>query len=445
MGDNTIRLLVQGAPAGAPPITVQATPAGTALEIVLPASRKLVSAQLQFVAAGGTATALEAPALDSDAFTPGADGKPDVSQGSNAHWLSIDWGRECALTALTLKAPSAKTSAPASGARVRMFSAGQWLPLPPRDTLGFGADGVASARFPPCAASRLMVELLTENKVGGNWSGVLVPGAVDLSKLSVSVQATPQPCHVSLAVGDEAPFFQHPGPLPLQPVAVDGFSRALNRWLVDHPGSTRIPLTLRAAAPASLRIAAWAVEQEPAPGDGASSGPVAPPPPPPRPESPGPGPLPQAPAPGRGRWCDPGRAAAQGFRPTPPGLGLSALELQLRNTGAVEATGTLALHADAGGAPAATPLAAPLRWQLPPGTAPAWLRCELPLPAVALPGPWWAVLRVEQGELIWYEGGEPVDGIANAAWQADGGAWIPLGAQSGGWLASRLWWLPAEA
>lgn len=442
---DAVRLVDAAGAALAPPLAVQVAAGGFAISMLLPDARRLRSARMLLGATGDAAAELSpAPAIDSDAFTIGSDGKPDTRNATAAHWLSVSWGQERAITGLTIGAAAASSSKPASGARVRMYSAGNWLPLPARDTLAF-AGGAASARFPACAASRLMIDLLSENQIGGNWTGVAVPGAVNLSNVSVSVQATPQPCAVSLAVADDAPFFAVPGPLPAAPVAVDGLVRAVNRYLGDHPGALSVPLTLRAAAPAAVRIAGFDAQQEPAPsvpGDNPSS------PPPPRPEQPGTGPT-GDPQRSRGRWCDPRHGAAQGFAPTPPGKAVSAVELFVRATGqGGSAAGSLALHADDAGRPAETTLLPLLRFQLTPPAAAAagedWLRCELPLPASTPAAPWWAVLRVDQGELLWYLGDAAPEGAGQALHRIDGGAWLPADPQPGRWLQARLKWLDPQ-
>jgi Flp pilus assembly pilin Flp len=376
------------------------------------------------------------PALDSDGFSVGTGGAVDMSSAANAHWLGVSWDVERAIVALTVEAASATTSTPATAARVRMFSAGNWLPLAPRDMLAF-ANGKASVRFPACAASRLMFELQAENKINDKWSGVLVPGAVNISNLKVSVLATPQPCHVSVAVADDAPFFRFAGPLPAQAMAVDGLARALNRFLSDNPGATAIPLTLRAAAPSRLVITAFEAVL-----DLANSGqpPAPPPPPPPRPEQPGTQPA-GNPSTLRGRWCRPQRLAAQAFAALPAGRGLSAVELWVRPLGSAAALrGSLSLHADDAGRPAAEPLMAPMAWHYAGDAAASqqWLRCELPLPALAPPGLWWALLRVEEGELLWYQEETPPTGAGAGMVQAGAGPWMPVQPGTQAWLQARL-------
>ena len=289
---------------------------------------------------------------------------------------------------------------------------------------------------------------------------MLVPGAVNLAGLKVGVLVTPQPCHLSIAVADDAPFFSVAGPLPAQAVTVEGLVRALNRYLSDHPGATSIPLTLRAASPAKLLLAAFDAFQEPAPSSGTGTGPGSkPPPPPPRPEKPGTQPA-GNPSGNRGRWVDARHSAAQAFQPPPAGSGLSAVELWVRALSGSDAadgsgnriSGRLALHADAAGRPADTPAAGPVPWRLPLAGTPseAWLRCELPLPAVAPDAPWWAVLQVDEGDLLWYLGDTAPAGAGTGLWRVDGGTWMPVDpAAAGGeapaaWLQARLQLLPVD-
>ena len=436
-------------------------PGGLALTVTLADARRLKQATLRLAAASAIASDLApAAALDSDGATVGAGGIAtfsDAAKAANSRWLGIDWGAERAIVGLTLTAASASASQPATGARVRMFSAGNWLPLPARDTLSF-VGGVATARFPACAASRLTIELLAENKVNNAWTGVLVPGAVNLTGLTVGLKVTPQPCHVSIAVADDAPFFAVAGPLPAQPVTVEGLVRALNRYLSDHPGATSIPLNLRAASAAKLQLTGFDALQEPAPTAGGSSGTGAgsKPPPPPRPETPGTQPA-GNPSGDRGRWVDPRHSVAQAFQPPPAGSGVSAVELWVRALGAADGGGTqvagrLALHADAAGRPADTPAAGPIPWRLPLVGTPTegWLRCELPLPAAAPAAPWWAVLQVDEGDLLWYLGDTAPDGAGAGLWRIDGGAWMPVdpaasgGDAPGAWLQARVQLLPLD-
>lgn len=412
-------------------------PAGLVFQLQLPVARKLQQANLQIGADSAQAAELSGLVLDSDA----SDGKGGLNGSSDAHWLSVDWGVEKALVSLTITAP-ADVASPQSGVRVRMFSAGNWLPLPPRDSFAFSSK-LAQSRFPAVAASRLMVEMLSENKVADKYTGVLVPGAAKIS--AVTVSATPQPCHVSLAVGDEAPFFTRPGPLPLAPVAVDGFTRAVNRYLTDHPGALTVPLVFKAAADAKLKVTAFDAVQEAAPvtpggqsgqsgqaGQGTGSKPA------PRPETPGVQPAAQ-PSAVRGRWSDTRHSLAQSFAALAEGKLLSALELYGRALGSEPVSATLSLFADDHGRPADQARVGPLA--LDPSLVKSeagWLRFELPQPVAWADGPWWAVLQTSGGELLWYLGEQVPPGAGAGLYRVASGAWMPADPAATPWLQARL-------
>lgn len=432
-------------------------PAGLAVQVKLPAARKLQLAALQLTA-DSVAESAATLTLDSDAGIV----QSGVDSSKDARWLSIDLGAEKSLVGLAITTPTADgvpgTSAQ-TGIRVRMQSAGNWLPLPPRDTFPFSSK-TAQGRFPAVAASRLMVETLSENKVGGNFTGVLVPGPAKLAAVAVTV--TPQPCHVSIAVADEAPFFTRIGPLPGPnfPVAVDGLTRALNRYLTDHPGALSIPLVIRAAANARLKFTAFDASLEPDPaspsgsggaggsggsggtgGSGSSGGSGGSVQAPPRKESPAVQPV--APlSSDRGRWCDARHAVAQGFAALPLGQSLSAVALYGRILGDAALTASLTLYADDHGRPGGTALADAI--PLTPAATQAnadWLRFELPQPQT-LNAPWWAVLQVTVGEMLWYVADQAPAGVqpANAAalYRVGSGAWLPADTLASAWLQSKV-------
>ena len=409
-------------------------PGGLEFEVVLPVSRKLQKAGLRISAADAAPKPLGKPgvAVDSDAILGGS-----LDSKHEAHWLSLDWGEEKAIVSLSINAP-ALLPAYQTGVRVRMFSGGNWLPLPPRDTFSF-TNGVAKAGFPAVAASRFMVELLKENQVAGNWSGVLVPGGVAIADASVS--ATPQPCHVSLAIGDDAPFFTRPGPLPATPVPVDGLSRALNRYLTDHPGATRVPLVLKAATQAGVTLSAFEAVQEAPPATTPAGTPAAEPEPPrvekslfPPSETPGVGA-----APSRGRWCDARHSAAQGFDALPAGQCLSAVEVFLRGLGTLPASASLGIVADQQGQPGASTLVSVLAaGPIAPATDPDWLRFQVPRPLPRIQGKWWIVLQASAGELLWYMGEAAPAGVGCGLARLESSSWLPLDGAAGPWLQARV-------
>lgn len=429
---------------------LDAGPAGLVVQVKLPAARKLQLASLQ-LCADSVAESAAPLVLDSDAGVISG----NVDSSKDARWLSIDLGAEKALLGVAITTPTADgvpgTSAQ-NGVRVRMLSAGNWLPLPPRDTFPF-SNKTAQGRFPVVAASRLMVETLAENKVGGNFTGVLVPGPAKLATVAVTV--TPQPCHVSLAVADEAPFFSRIGPLPGTPVAVDGLTRALNRYLTDHPGALSIPLVLRAAANAKLRITAFDASLEPDPatsqsgasGSGSSTGGGSgsgsggsgtTPTKPSRPESVAI--QPSAPlSTERGRWGDEHHSVTQGFAALTDKQRLSALELYGRVLGSVPPSASLTLYPDEHGRPGARPLTDGVSLSAAAIQADAgWLRFEWPTPLNLSAGPWWAVLQLTAGEILWYAGRAAPKGLNSALYRVGSGAWLPVDQAADAWLQTRL-------
>jgi hypothetical protein len=92
------------------------------------------------------------------------------------------------------------------------------------------------------------------------------------------------------------------------------------------------------------------------------------------------------------------------------------------------------------------PLAGAVNWRIPvvadrPGSE-AWLRCELALPALVPTSRWWAVLQVDQGELLWYLGDTAPAGAGPALYRSADGAWMPAAVQPQSWLQSRLCLIP---
>ena len=74
----------------------------------------------------------------------------------------------------------------------------------------------------------------------------------------LQVRAGRQPQGISLAVGEEAPFFQRPGGLLVgQKVAVPGLAEAVNRALPGDGNPAAVALVLRAEVPGEMRIASF--------------------------------------------------------------------------------------------------------------------------------------------------------------------------------------------
>lgn len=387
---------------------------GIRLRVTLPAGRRLAEARLSLASADAAEQAVLYPPLQTDAGT--ADGQTEASW----RWAAIDWRHERALTGVIIDARDASTPPRTCAARVKLYSRGHWLPLTPLDALPTGAV----QRFPPLAASRLMAEMLVEGDVGGSRSGVPIPGALTGKRIGAIL--TGQACHVSLAMEDLPPFFAPEGPLPTQAQPVEGLTRILNRYLSDHPGTTEIPLLLRAAGDEAVRVGPFAATLEvPAPADDAAA-------PPADPHQARPGEQPWFP-PGRAplqaaRLIDPQHQAAQSFAPLPADRSLSSTALRLRPL-ADAFVGNVRLHALRGDQTVEPPLA---EWPLSfgPDSAQAadavWLRFRLP-ETVAPAGPWRLTCQATSGALLWYVDDSPRPAPLQSGLARTGqGPWLPL-------------------
>ncbi len=390
--------------------------AGLDCRVAVPAGRRLATARLVLAAADSAELALEYPAITAD-VGPMA-GKTDALW----LWASADWGETRALVGIHLDAspPAAGALTPPrkSGARLRVFSRGTWLPLQPLDTLPAGLE----QRFPAQCASRLMAEMLIEGDAAEKRTGVLIPGA--LTGRRIGLRFTKQPCLVSVAVGDDPPFFSPDGPVPASGLAVDGLVRAINRHLTDHPTATFVPLRIATANAQALRITFSAdLEAPPKP-----TTPPAPQPEPPDQPRPGERDL-LAPATGSARLarlCDGQHTAGQRFGALPVGARLSSVRLHLRNPGDA-ASGELSLHADDHGSPAEAAL---LRWPFALAaddtSEPRWATSRLPAPQPIAEKSWWLVFRITQGSLLWYADTHRPAGVDGAFHRCGGGPWLPL-------------------
>jgi hypothetical protein len=146
---------------------------------------------------------------------------------------------------------------------------------------------------------------------------------------------------------------------------------------------------------------------------------------------------------GRAQRCSPRMAAAQGFAPLPPGAALTGLDLLARSRTAAGA-GTLALHPDQHGRPAPAPFGGavlPLAWadQTPGGAGPIWIGADLPTPLTLPEGPWWLVLALTAGELLWSLGSDSPPGAAACRYRSPDGVWLPpTAAGPAAWALTRL-------
>lgn len=397
---------------------------GLRLTVGVPPGRRLAYARLLLAAADGSVQTIQ-PALQSDAGDKTLDGNAAVT----LRWATADWGEERAVVGLTVIADN---SPPRNGLRARLFNRGNWLPVMPLDTLPTGSR----QGFPPQSASRLSVEALVEGKVGDTATGVLIPGTLAIKQLSIHLSQ--QPCGLTVAVDDDAPFFTPDGPLPLTPIEVGGLARALNRYRSDHPQATSLPLLIRCAGNQAFVVSAFEAGLEALPP------PPTPPVPPPGPaDTPRPDEQPWLPQ-GQGstalaRLCDSHHAAAVVLPPIESGA-LSSIALRLRSLGQA-ARGQLCIHLANGALPQENPVLA-MDFELladePSTSVPAWLTARLPAPQT-LAGTWWLVCRMREGAVLWYADPDRPPRVTDSRYQTADGPWLPLdGPGDAPWLQLRI-------
>jgi hypothetical protein len=399
--DDTVALqLPPGAAVGGAPLSVPAD--GVALQLTLPAGRQLDHARLVLASAS----------LEERPVTPVAV-TTDTGQltSTPVRWVTARLAHEVVLTRLRIDgADAASTSA-----RVKLLSRGAWVPLAPIDTIAVATDQALSA----VTALQVMAELLVP---AADKSPVRVPGPGVVTAMTVT--GTNQACHVALAIGEDAPFFTQVGPLAAEGIAVDGLARAINRYLLDRPGSTAVSLRLSAAGPAQVAVTAFEATLAPPP-----LAPVSP-------SQPGLTPPPvetiylhPAASPGlaRAQLCDAGHVVAQGFDKLPPGLSLSGVDLYLRS-GTDEVVATIGVYADADGAPAATPIAGGVM-TLAQGQSPApvvgFVTCRPAAPLALSGGSWWLVCQMTSGECLWFTDAPRPAGAGQTLARTIGSAWVP--------------------
>jgi hypothetical protein len=398
---------------------------GLRLTLGVSPGRRLAHARLLLAAADGSVQTIQ-PMLQSDAGDKTLDGNSAVT----LRWATADWGEERAVIGLTAVADNPP---PRNGLRARLFKRGNWLPVMPLDTLPTGSR----QGFPPQSASRLSLETLIEGKIGDTATGVLIPGALSIKQLSIHLSQ--QPCGLTVAVGDNAPFFTADGPLPLTPIEVEGLARALNRYRSDHPQAASLPLLIRCAGHQAFIVSAFEAELEALP-------------PPPTPPIPAPGPA-DTPRPGEQPWlpegqcstalarlCDSRHTAAVVLHPINDGV-LSSIALHLRPLG--QATrGQLSIHRANGTLPQEGPMLT-MDFELladePSAVASTWLTARLPTPQPLADGTWWLVCRVREGAALWYADADRPPRVTDSRYQTADGPWLPLdGPGEAPWLQLRV-------
>jgi hypothetical protein len=368
------------------------SPAGVPLILRVPAGEILATATIRLAAVADTPAAVAPQRLSSD-----LGGFP---AGKPVRFVEAAFDGEVAISSLTL-------AGVAGMARVRTFGNGVWTPLAPIDTVALGDEQT----FPTVAAQRLNAEFLASNPPQAP-----VPVPAPLAVSGVALKATSQPCRVSVAVGDDPPFFSLPGPLPTASVSIDGLARIAARWLLDHPGTSDVPLRIGAAGKGTVVVAAFQATSAPAPapprpGNGTGPQPPQPPPDPPTP-----------PDTRRALLCDDGHAAAQSFAPGPVDQTLAALALWVR-PGSANVAGSVTLYPDDHGRPGDPAMADRLDFAFNEAASRVsqWLVLSLSAP-VRPAAPWWAVCRVTRGELLWYRA-PTVPAATGPLVTVDGGAW----------------------
>jgi len=419
-----------GQPAAGKPLVVSKN--GLALQLELTAGNKLDSANLSLQAAGQDESLTAIFTTDQGAVQ----GTTWPMQPVN--WLIADWGVDRPLTAIQIQAAAGK-------ARLKVFTAGAWIPLYPIDIVATGVE----QRFSPVLASKVMVELVK----AGDYPGIWLPNPTQVT--GVTLKATRQPCDLSLAIAEQPPFFHHAGPLPTTAIEVTGLTQAINAYLDAPKPVLPVPLRLQAAVPGELQLtfnatAVTVIRQlDNAGPDGSLEIPW-------QGEAVGRVTLsanailkaisfvaafnpyqeklllyPASIKTGLTQLCDSNHSAAQGFQLELQEKVITGLDLYLYPRSA-KLEATLSLHPDLNGRPAPSPYgqaSIPIHWQAEANDTwkERWVSCQLPQPLWIKDTNWWVVLNVSAGETLWAIGDNLPEGVRKEGclYQIAGGAWLP--------------------
>jgi hypothetical protein len=438
-------------------------PSGRSIVLDVPPGVELLRASLTLQAPGDDETVDLAPGATLATSTS----RNQLSKDESITWFSLDWGTRRPLTALAIQLPEATNNK----GRLSVAEGGPWYPPTPSDTVSLGGSGQP---LPGIMASRLMVELVDATST----SDPLKPKVLAATKVSgVAVKAAARPSDLTALVEPGGLFFHQAMPLqPLQELTLDdNLSTALQRaWPVDLKGG-QVTVTLRSSSPGKLKrlhlalntatvVQAWRGGEEslrlPVASDGEVVGRIDMSPGQvlkevrflvryqPRDEF-----LPLTPRPpllpSLAHLCGSGYAAAQAFSP-PTGEGsLVGLDLHLRPL-TRQVKGTLTLFPDAHDRPADKPLqGATLELALEEtGDAPwpyRWIPFELPRPIALGDTPWWAVLTLTEGNVLWSLGepaSAPTSGVLvprTALYRTgDTEPWLPRGGAPWAFTRPRL-------
>ncbi|NTX06916.1 hypothetical protein [Myxococcus sp. CA040A] len=400
--------------------------AGLVVALDVPAGVALVRAALTVRAPSDDVTVNLSPT----ATLATSEGQTALDPAQPITWLSLDWGARRPLSSVDVRLPASPTQTEKKG-RLSVAEGGAWYPPTPSDTVSVNA--VAPAPLPGILASRLLVEFVEASSAPPPVGTPKTLAATQVASIALRAPARPPDLTATVGVGAGALFFHHALPLlPRQELVLeDALSDALQRaWPVDLK-SGAVAVALRSSGLGMFDrvqlvmdtlevIQRWSDGAESqtlvvntdssvsarvtVPRDRALSEvrfhvqhqlrdedlPLAP-----RPPS----------MPALSHHCGSGYSAAQAFRATRATGPLAALDLHLRPL-TRRVVGTLAFHADVHDRPDDAPLAGgsiPLLLEQ-EGSAPwasRWVAFTPGKPLELGTGPWWAVLTVDEGDVLW--------------------------------------------
>lgn len=398
--------------------------AGLVVALDVPAGVALVRAALSVRAPSDDVTVNVTPT----ATLATSNGQTVLDPGQAITWLSLDWGARRPLSSVDVRLPASPTQTEKKG-RLSVAEGGAWYPPTPSDTVAVNA----AAPLPGILASRLLVEFVEASSSPPPVGTPKTLAATQVASITLRAPARPPDLTATVGVGAGSLFFHHALPLlPRQELVLeDALSDALQRAWPAELKSGAVAVALRSSGLGMFDrvqlvldtlevIQRWSDGAESqtlavdtdggvsarvtVPGDRALSEvrfrvqhqlhdedlPLAP-----RPPS----------VPALSHHCGSGYSAAQAFRATRATGPLAALDLHLRPLSR-RVVGTLAFHADVHDRPDDAPLAGasiPLLLEQ-EGPAPwgsRWVAFTPGKPLALGTGPWWAVLTVDEGDVLW--------------------------------------------
>ncbi len=429
--------------ARAAPQQIMFAPAGARLRLSLGPDEELVAASLTLHRFAGTAQpALPAPAL--------ATSRPDGSL-AGISWLIADWGNARSLRSISM------TFASAANLRVRMHIArggSAWFspPGPHSFDPAGGTNVLLQVVVPDMVADRVMLELI-DRTTGQPTTATLVAAP----SFTFGAHAR----DVAMRVIEHRDAFAHAGELPAAGIAVPDLLATLRATAAVPLSGMDIELELRAEV-AGFAALAWSFTHtrlvrslgdsdtrtlslrwdEPVSTVLADI-------PAGRPESielslagePTPERMALVPA-------DTSQAVALLGQPLHDSAvsvllaldaPLAGVDLWVRPL-SVRVRVRVDICPDSGGQPADRPVATgACELALPgddPPLVPMWIAVPLDTPVMP-PSPFWLVVHVDEGELLWFLGSERPAGVAAPRHRRNDGAWLGIG-DPGAWALTRL-------